>query len=80
MDDWHCGTTHCRAGWVVTLAGQQGKDLESRIGTALAANKIYQNSSDIKVPWTIEFYKTSEEAALDIKRCADEERILNIKI
>ena len=29
MNDWHtCETTHCRAGWVVTLAGQAGKELE----------------------------------------------------
>ena len=30
MSDWHtCKTTHCRAGWAVTLAGDAGKELEA---------------------------------------------------
>ena len=46
MDVWHnsCGTAHCRAGWVVTLAGEAGKELESKIGTAGAALAIYLKS------------------------------------
>src|SRR5690606_29499960 len=29
MDTWHtCANTHCRAGWAVTLAGDEGKALE----------------------------------------------------
>src|SRR6266542_829900 len=31
MNEWHtCKNTHCRAGWVVTLAGEAGGKLESR--------------------------------------------------
>ena len=41
MSMWHCGTSHCRAGWVVTLAGKEGADLEAEIGTSAAAMAIY---------------------------------------
>ncbi|OYZ07674.1 MAG: hypothetical protein B7Y36_19020 [Novosphingobium sp. 28-62-57] len=45
MSDWHtCDTTHCRAGWVVALAGDEGKALEKRIGTPAAATLIYEVS------------------------------------
>ena len=37
MDVWHtCETTHCIAGWAVHLAGDQGKALEEKFGTATA--------------------------------------------
>ena len=34
--DGHCGTTHCRAGWVTHLAGEAGKELEDQIGTPIS--------------------------------------------
>ena len=38
MSRWHtCDTTHCRAGWVVKLAGAEGAELERRYGTSIAA-------------------------------------------
>jgi hypothetical protein len=50
MSTWHtCDTTHCRAGWVVTLAGEAGKKLEEETSTAFAAYQIYKKSSPIKV-------------------------------
>jgi hypothetical protein len=37
MGDWHtCETTHCIAGWAVHLAGDEGKALEEKFGTANA--------------------------------------------
>jgi len=73
MDDWHaCETTHCRAGWAVTLAGEDGKELEAQIGTSIAAMVIYRASSDIKVSSSM-FYVSNEEALEDMKRCAEEE-------
>ena len=76
MDDWHsntCETTHCRAGWVVTLAGAEGKELEEKTSTAFAARQIYRVSSNIKVsPWA--FYVSNEEAIEDIERCALQEK------
>jgi len=38
MSQWHtCDTTHCRAGWVVTLAGEEGRELERQTDTGFAA-------------------------------------------
>jgi hypothetical protein len=72
MDSWHtCKTTHCRAGWVVTLAGDKGKELESKTSTLFAAMQIYHASSpDILVPPT-RFYDDNEKAMADIRRCAE---------
>jgi len=78
MSRWHCGTAHCRAGWVVTLAGEAGKALENRMGTAGAAMAIYLKSdparwgksSDERLP---DFYCQNSEALADMKRMADEE-------
>ena len=37
MGSWHtCDTTHCIAGWAVRLAGDEGKALEEKFGTANA--------------------------------------------
>ena len=73
MDDWHtCDTTHCRAGWVVFLAGKEGKDLESQTSTEFAAIQIYKKSSDIRVSPN-KFYIKNEASMEDIKRCAKEE-------
>ena len=43
MSAWHseCGTTHCRAGWVLTLAGKEGAELEKALGPNAAAALIY---------------------------------------
>ena len=75
MGSWHtCETTHCRAGWVVHLAGDVGKKLEEALDTPLAAIKIYRNSSDIEVKWALRFFETDEVAMADMKRCAEIEK------
>ena len=77
MTTWHvCDTTHCRAGWAVFIAGEDGKKLEERLGTPLAAAIIYDASSPIKIHWALDFYKTNDEAMVDMKRCAEEEKSL----
>jgi hypothetical protein len=72
MSDWHtCETTHCRAGWVVALAGKDGKALEDRTSTEFAAMQIYRKSCpDIPVS-PVRFYESDEVAMADIKRCAE---------
>jgi hypothetical protein len=72
MGDWHrCETTHCRAGWVVTLAGEAGKKLEAFHDTPLAAALIYHASSpDLPVAMP-RFYETNEVAMADIRRMAE---------
>ena len=74
MSTWHtCATTHCRAGWVVTLAGEKGKELERRTSTEFAAMMIYKESSPIRV-FPPRFYDGNEVAMKDIERCAEEEK------
>ncbi len=64
-----CGTTHCRAGWVVHLAGEAGYALERRHGWCLAAQLIYR-ASGYEIS-SVRFYDTNEAALADMKRLAD---------
>ena len=74
MLDWHtCQTTHCRAGWVVTLAGQAGADLEQRLGTGVAAALIYA-ASDPTLTRVPEWHTTDTEALADMERLARAEQ------
>jgi hypothetical protein len=76
MSTWHtCDTTHCRAGWVVILAGEAGKQLEELTDTCFAAIQIYKASSPIRVS-PPRFYETEGVAMADMKRCAEEEAAL----
>ena len=72
MSMWHCGTSHCRAGWVVTLAGKEGADLEAKIGAPAAAMAIYMASDPER--WKTErlpnFYCGNTEALADMARMA----------
>jgi hypothetical protein len=72
MKDWHtCENTHCRAGWVVTLAGEAGVALERQFGTELAATLIYRESSpDLRVS-SARFYDDNTAALADMKRMAE---------
>ena len=71
MGVWHCGTTHCRAGWVVTLAGDGGRALEYAMGTPAAAALIYI-ASDPKMEKVPNFYDTNANALADMKRLAEQ--------
>jgi hypothetical protein len=74
MSTWHtCETRHCRAGWIVTLAGEKGKSLEKASSTLFAAMQIAKASSLIRIS-PMRFFETNELAMADIKRCAEEER------
>ncbi|WP_235515964.1 hypothetical protein, partial [Sphingomonas sp. Leaf32] len=73
MSDWHtCDTTHCRAGWVVALAGEEGKALEDRIGTPAAASLIYL-ASDPQIGRFPDFYCGNDAALEDMRAAADAE-------
>jgi hypothetical protein len=67
MASWHCGTTHCRAGWAITLAGEAGAKLETAVGSAAAGRYIYEASTGRPAP---DFYATTKSALADIARCA----------
>jgi hypothetical protein len=77
MDSWHtCDTTHCRAGWIVHLAGDKGYALEAHTTTLFAAMQIYHNSQP-KIPVSpVRFFETNTVALADIERCANEEKSL----
>jgi len=72
MSDWHkCDTTHCRAGWVEFLAGEEGKALAAKTSTLFAAMQIYKKSSpEIRV-FPPRFFEDNETALADMKRCAE---------
>lgn len=73
MGDWHtCETTHCRAGWIVFLAGEKGKALEKSSSTLFAAMQIAKASSPIKIS-PVRFFDKNDVAMADMQRCAEEE-------
>ncbi len=75
MGNWHsCETTHCRAGWVVHLAGDAGRALEVFHDTPLAALLIYHASSPDLLVSPTRFYEDNKTAMADIKRLADLEQ------
>jgi hypothetical protein len=72
MTTWHtCEKTHCRAGWVVTLAGEQGKKLEKFFDTAVAAMKIYDASSALPKISPVKFFDDNDTALADMKKMAE---------
>lgn len=72
MSSWHsCETTHCRAGWVVHLAGETGYALERFHNTTLAAQLIYRESGYQINP--SKFYDSNEEALEDMRLLAEGE-------
>ncbi len=67
MSTWHkCETTHCRAGWAITLAGEVGAALESKYGPQRAGAMIYQASTG-RIP---HFFATDARALEDIREQA----------
>lgn len=73
MGDWHtCDTTHCRAAWVTTLAGEAGGTLEYYLGISAAAILIYI-ASDPDLDHIPSFYCSNELALADMKAMAEAE-------
>lgn len=73
MGYWHtCETTHCRAGWVVHLAGPEGYALEAKYGTGVAAALIYM-ASDPSLERIPDWYVSDRAARADMKRLAGEQ-------
>ena len=66
MGSWHCGTTHCRAGWAIALAGAEGAELEKTLGASAAGALIYFRSTG-RVP---DFFASNADALNDIRKCA----------
>ena len=69
MARWHtCKTTHCRAGWAITLAADEGNVLELKVGPFHAGAMIYRASTG-RAP---HFFADTATALEDIRRCAAE--------
>ena len=67
MGTWHtCATTHCLAGWAITLAGEAGARLEQTLGPAAAGALIFHDSTG-SVP---NFYGSNEEALAEMRKRA----------
>jgi hypothetical protein len=79
MSWWHtCKDTHCWAGWVVTLAGDEGRKLEAFFDTPLAAMKILDASSPLRVS-PVRFFENNAEALRHMKDLAEQEAALQSK-
>ena len=70
MGRWHtCDTTHCRAGWVIHLAGKPGYELEDVTSPLFAAQQIYKASGYRISP--LRFFDSDANALADMKRLAE---------
>jgi len=67
-----CENTHCRAGWVITLAGDAGRRLEEFYNWELAAMLIYDASEPGFQIHPARFYDSNEDALADMKRLAEQ--------
>jgi len=67
-----CERTHCRAGWVITLAGEAGSKLEEFFNWELAAMKIYDASAPGYKIHPARFYDTNTAALADMKALAEQ--------
>ena len=72
MKTWHiCETTHCRAGWAVHLAGEEGYALEKATSPCFAAMMIYKASGEPIAPTKL--FLSNAESLADMKACAEKE-------
>ncbi len=68
MSKWHtCESTHCRAGWAITLAGEQGRKLEDQYGPAVAGSLIYLRAGAERIP---NWYASNDRALADMRERA----------
>lgn len=58
-----CGTTHCRAGWAIHLAGKKGYDFEKKVGSPDIAGALIYAKSAGYVP---DFGADEEDAITDL--------------
>jgi hypothetical protein len=72
MENVHtCEKTHCRGGWIITLAGEAGRKLEQFFNWELAAMKIYDASAPGFKINPARFYDSNAAALADMKMLAE---------
>jgi hypothetical protein len=78
MGNWHdsdpdedgpCGTTHCRAGWAIHLAGEAGYALERKVDDPDIAGGLIYAASRPGVPIP-SFFCSDAAAMADLRACA----------
>ena len=68
MSTWHtCESTHCRAGWAIHLAGNEGYELEREYGPAMAGTLIYLKAGATRIP---DWYASDDAAMADLRERA----------
>lgn len=73
-----CGSSHCRAGWAIFLAGEPGRLLEQKFKSSVAGALIYAASRpDKPVP---DFHCSDLDAMADLVNCAAEKESANGKV
>lgn len=70
MASWHCGTANCRGGWVVVLAGEDGRRLEEEVGTWFAMIMIYNESDPAFIVKTNDFFEEDKIALKSMRLAA----------
>lgn len=84
MSSWHgfadpkgdalrCGTSHCRAGWAIALAGKLGEELEYAFGSLVAGMLIFAKSCPRETNRP-DFFCTEEAAIQQIREAAAREQ------
>jgi len=72
MGSWHtCETTHCWAGWIVFLSGDEGKALEDQTSTLFAAMMIFKKANGKSIN-PCNFFLSNEDAMTKIKEFAED--------
>lgn len=84
MSDWHtCDSVHCWGGWIVHLAGKDGKALEKVLDTSLVAALIMRESTPFKITFgqaaKYFFSYNHDKARAEIVKLANKERELNVQ-
>ena len=75
-DNW-CGTSHCRAGYAICLAGEEGFKLEKKYDAELAGRMIYAVSRpDEELP---DFFADTDEVLEELKEKYNNFQKLNKK-
>ena len=75
MNTFHsCGTKHCRAGWALHLAGEQGYKLEAHTDSVFAAMMIFKTSSPNVPVSPVRFFEDNATALEDMRKCAELEK------
>ena len=79
MGYWHggpgggCGTSHCRAGWLVHMIGEEGYRYEEKLSVWTAAALIYAKS-DPELEKVPDFYASTPHAKTEMRKRAEEEQ------